>query len=73
MESTKLKFILPRLKSEVCIAGDSKVKWLYVRNMKGSYDGVRALSTGNRHRDQEMLNELLSSDEAIESWVERNF
>lgn len=52
--------LLPKINTQVSLISHGRRKYLSIRDMKknNDYSGVIAISTGNIHHDQELLNYL---------------
>ncbi len=63
------KIVLPSLKTEV----STDLGYLRIRNMKmtDDYSQVPILTTGNKHQDQDLLNQLFYSTESMTDWIRR--
>ncbi len=59
--------IFPKINTQVSLIGHGRRQYLSIRNMKKSqdYSGVLAISTGNKHHDQGILNHLF--DHGVEN------
>ncbi len=68
--------LFPKINTQVSVINNGRTKYLSIQNMKknNDYTGVLAVTTGNKHQDQELLNYLL--DHGVENgdlmaWVYR--
>ncbi len=59
--------LFPKINTEVSLIGHGRRQYLSIRNMKKNrdYSEVLAITTGNKHHDQEILNHLF--DHGVEN------
>lgn len=66
--------LFPKIKTQVSLVGHGRRQYLSIQNMKKNqdYSGILAITTGNKHHDQEILNHLFDhgmENEDLLAWA----